>query len=73
MNQRTDHMIDKSQVSQIILQENSDDFIVYNRQNAATLRIYNKDLNKKIKLKLAKNLVAQNIIENIVDNTNFKV
>ena len=51
-------MTDKSQVSQTILQENSDDFIVYNRQNAATLRIYNRDLEKKIKLKLAKNSIA---------------
>ena len=42
-------MIDKLQISQIILQKNSDDFIVYNRQNAATLRVYNRDLKKKIK------------------------
>ena len=66
-------MTDKSQVSQTILQENSDDFIVYNRQNAVTLRVYNKDLEKKIKLKLAKNSVAQNIIKNIADNTNFEI
>ena len=51
-------MIDKSQVSQIILQKNSDDSIVYNRQNAVTLRIYNKDFENKIKLKLIKNTVA---------------
>ena len=53
--------------------KNSDDSIVYNRQNAATLRVYNKDLEKKIKLKLAKNSVAQNIIENIADNANFNI
>ena len=66
-------MTGKSQVSQTILQKNSDDFIVYNRQNAATLRVYNKDLEKKIKLKLMKNSIAQNIINNIVDNTNFEI
>ena len=58
LSRRTNHMTDKLQVSQIILQKNSDDFIVYNRQNAATLRVYNKDFEKKIKLKLIKNSVA---------------
>ncbi len=37
------------------------------------LRIYNQDLEKRIKLKLAKNSVTQNIIENIVDNANFEI
>ena len=73
LSQRADYITDKSQVNQTILQKNLDDFIVYNRQNAVTLRVYNKDLEKKIKLKLAKNLVAQNIIENIADNANFKI
>ena len=66
-------MTDKSQVSQTILHENSDDFIIYNRQNAATLRVYNKDLEKKIKLKLAKNSIAKNIMKIITNNTNFKI
>jgi len=66
-------MKDRSQVNQTILQQNSDNSIVYNRQNAATLRIYNQNLEKRIKLKLAMNLVAQNIIENIADNTNFEI
>ncbi len=66
-------MTDRSQINQIILQQNQNDFIVYNRQNAATLRIYNRDLEKRIKLELAKNSVAQNIIENIADNANFEI
>ncbi len=66
-------MTDKSQVNQTILQENSDDLIVYNRQNAATLRINNRDLEKRVKLELAKNSVAQNIIKNIENNANFEV
>ena len=66
-------MTDKSQVNQTILQENLDDSIVYNKQNAATLRINNRDLEKRVKLKLAKNSVAQNIIENIKNNANFEV
>ena len=51
-------MINKSQISQIILHKNSDDFIIYNRQNAATLRVYDRDLNRTFKQKLTKNLVA---------------
>jgi len=66
-------MTDRSQVNQTILQQNQNDFIVYNKQNAATLRIYNKDLEKRIKLKLVKNSVTQNIIENIADNANFEI
>ena len=66
-------MTDKSQINQTILHENLDDFIVYNRQNAATLQVYNKDFEKKIKQELAKNSVAQNIIKNIVNNTNFEI
>ncbi len=66
-------MTDKSQVNQTILQQNQDDSIVYNKQNAATLWIYNQNLEKWIKLKLAKNSVAQNIIENIADNMNFEI
>jgi len=66
-------MTDKSQINQTILQQNQNDFIVYNKQNAATLRIYNRDLEKQIKLKLAKNSVAQNIIKNIADNANFEI
>ncbi len=66
-------MIDRSQVNQTILQQNQDDFIVYNKQNATTLWIYNQDLEKWIKLKLAKNSVAQNIIKNIADNANFEI
>ena len=66
-------MTDKSQVNQIILQENSNNFIIYNRQNAATLRVYNKDLEKKIKLKLAKNSIVQNITKNISENTDFEI
>ena len=58
LNQRIDHMIDKSQINQTILHENQDDLIVYNRQNVVTLRVYNKDLEKKIKQELAKNLIA---------------
>ena len=37
LSRRADHMTDKLQVNQTILQENSDNSIVYNRQNAATL------------------------------------
>ncbi len=66
-------MTDKSQINQTILQQNQNDFIVYNKQNAATLQIYNQDLEKWIKLKLAKNSVAQNIIKNIADNVNFEI
>ncbi len=73
LSERADHMTDRSQVNQIILQQNQDNFIVYNKQNAATLQIYNKNLEKWIKLKLAKNSVAQNIIENIADNANFEI
>lgn len=65
-------MTDRSQINQIILHENSDDSIVYNRQNAATLRVYNRDLERKIKQELAKNSVAQNIIKNIADNADFE-
>jgi len=73
LSRRADHMIDRSQINQTILQQNQDDFIVYNKQNAATLWIYNQDLKKRIKLKLAKNSIAQNIIENIADNVNFEI
>jgi len=66
-------MTDRLQVNQTILQENSDDSIVYNRQNAATLQINNKDFEKRVKLKLAKNSVAQDIIENIENNANFEI
>ncbi len=66
-------MINKLQINQTILQQNQNDFIVYNKQNAATLQIYNKDFEKWIKLKLAKNSVAQNIIKNIADNANFEI
>ena len=73
MSRRADHIIDKSQINQTILQENSDDSIVYNRQNAVTLRINNRDLKKRVKLKLAKNSVAQDIIKNIKNNVNFEI
>ena len=73
MSRRADHITDKLQVNQIILQKNSNDFIVYNKQNAVTLRVYNKDLEKKIKQELAKNIVAQNIIQNIVNNEDFDI
>ena len=73
MSRRTDHMTDRFQISQIILQENSNDFIIYNRQNAVPLRIYSKDLEKKIKLKLAKNFVVYDVIQNIVNNEDFKI
>jgi len=66
-------MTDRSRVNQTILQENSDDSIVYNRQNAATLQINNRDLEKRVKLELAKNSVAQDIIENIKNNANFEI
>ena len=66
-------MTDKSQVNQTILQKNSDDSIVYNRQNAVTLQINNRDLKKRVKLELAKNSVAQDIIENIENNANFEI
>ena len=66
-------MIDKSQINQTILHENSDDLIVYNRQNATILRVYNKDLENKIKLKLAKNSIAQNIMKNIADNADVEI
>jgi len=73
LSRKADHMTDKSQINQTILQQNQDNFIVYNKQNAATLWIYNQDLEKWIKLKLAKNSVTQNIIENIADNVNFEI
>ena len=73
MSKRANHMTDRSQINQTILQQNQNDFIVYNKQNAATLWIYNRDLEKQIKLKLTKNLVAQNIIKNIADNANFEI
>jgi len=73
LSRRADHMTDRSQINQTILQENSNDSIVYNKQNAATLRINNRDLEKRVKLKLAKNSVAQNIIENIKNNVNFEI
>jgi len=66
-------MTDRSQINQTILQENSDDSIVYNRQNAATLRINNKDLEKSVKLELVKNSVAQDIKKNIKNNVNFEI
>ncbi len=73
LSRRADHMTDRSQINQTILQENSNDSIVYNRQNAATLRINNRDLEKRVKLKLAKNSVTQDIIENIENNVNFEI
>jgi len=73
LSKRANHMTDRSQINQTILQQNQNDFIVYNKQNAATLWIYNRDLEKRIKLKLAKNSVAQNIIKNIADNVNFEI
>ena len=73
LSRRADHMTDRSQVNQTILQENSDNSIVYNRQNAVTLWINNKDLKKRVKLKLAKNSVAQDIIKNIENNMNFEI
>jgi len=73
LSRKADHMTDKLQINQTILQENSDDLIVYNKQNAATLWINNRDLEKRVKLKLAKNSVAQNIIENIKNNVNFEI
>ncbi len=73
LSRRADHMIDKSQINQTIWQENQNDFIIYNKQNAATLWINNRNLEKWVKLKLAKNSVAQDIIENIEDNVNFEI
>ena len=73
LNRRIDHMTDKSQINQIILQENLNDFIIYNKQNAVTLRVYNRNLEKKIKLKLARNSVVQNIMTHIINNTDFKI
>ncbi len=73
LSRRADHMADRPQVNQAILQENPDGSIVYNRQNAATLRIDNRDLEKRVKLELAKDSVAQDIIENIEDNADFEV
>ena len=55
------------------MQENSDNFIVYNRQNTVTLRVYNKDFEIRIKLKLVKSLIAQNIMKNIINNKNFEI
>jgi len=66
-------MTDRLQVNQTILQENSDDSIIYNRQNAATLQINNRDLEKRVKLELAKNSVTQDIIKNIENNVNFEI
>jgi len=73
LSRRADYLTDKSQINQTILQENSDDSIVYNKQNAVTLWINNKDLEKWVKLKLVKNSVAQDIIKNIENNTNFEI
>ncbi len=73
LSRRANHMTDRLQINQTILYQNQNDFIVYNKQNAATLWIYNQDLKKRIKLKLAKNSVTQNIIENIADNANFEI
>jgi len=73
LSKRADHMTDRSQVNQTILQENFDDSIVYNRQNAVTLRINNRDLEKRVKLELAKNSVTQDIIKNIENNVNFEI
>ncbi len=73
LSKRANHKIDKLQINQTILQENLNDSIVYNKQNAATLRINNKDLEKRVKLKLAKNSVAQDIIKNIENNVNFEI
>jgi len=73
LSRRTNHLTDRSQVNQTILQENSDDSIVYNRQNAVTLWINNRDLEKRVKLELAKNSVAQDIIKNIENNANFEI
>ncbi len=73
LSKRADHMIDKLQINKIILQENLNDSIVYNRQNAATLQINNRDFKKWIKLKLVKDSVTQDIIENIENNANFEI
>ena len=66
-------MTDKSQINQMILQKNSDDFIIYNKQNAVTLRVYNRNLENKIKQELAKNFVVQNVIQNIINNEDFDI
>ena len=55
------------------MQKNLNDSIIYNEQNAVTLRVYNKDLEKRIKQELAKNSIAQKIIENIIENTDFEI
>ena len=68
LSRKANHITDISQVNQIILQKNSDNFIVYNRQNTVTLRVYNKNLEKRTNQELVKNLVAQNIKKNIVKN-----
>ncbi len=73
LSRRVNHMTDRSQINQTILQENSNDSIVYNRQNAVTLQINNRDFEKRVKLELAKNSVAQDIIENIKNNANFEI
>ncbi len=73
MSRRANHIIDKLQINQTILQKNLNDSIVYNKQNAATLWINNRDFKKWVKLKLAKNSVTQNIIENIKNNVNFEI
>ena len=41
LSKKADHITDKSQINQTILQQNQNNFIVYNKQNAATLWIYN--------------------------------
>ncbi len=73
LSRRADHMTDKSLINQTILQENSDDSIVYNKQNVTTLQINNKDLEKWVKLKLVKNSVTQDIIKNIKNNADFEI
>ncbi len=73
LSKKVNHMINKSQINQTILQENLNDSIVYNKQNAVTLWINNRDLEKQVKLKLAKNSVMQDIIKNIENNVNFEI
>ena len=57
MNRKADYITNKLQINYFILQKNQDDSIIYNKQNAVTLRVYNRNLEKKIKQELAKNLV----------------
>jgi len=73
LSKKVNHMINKLQINQTILQENLNDSIVYNKQNAVTLWINNRDLEKQVKLKLAKNSVMQDIIKNIENNVNFEI